>query len=243
MEARGRDSLPPTGRSGVWRRAPLTVPRSRRRFWRSPEAICTAALVLAASSGPSLVSVRISVEIGQLAMTIPAVVLVAAPFAYGVALLATSRRGTRRVPSPVGYGTTPSVRVWLGLAIVLPVVLGSIGAAFFFPPTASDPGVWSALLYFAPPGLVGIGCVLVSYVVSMRPIKATIVAGLAPTFVTSPDHLWWWDGSQWFGVPSVAPLYALRSPDGNHWWTGDHWYPMPALPPRKPRGSPSPSAA
>jgi hypothetical protein len=174
-------------------------------------------------------------------MTIPIAVLVAAAFAYGVALLATSRRGTRRVPSPVGYGTTPSARVWLGLAIVLPVVLGTIGAAFF-PPAADGPGAWTGFFYFSP-SLVGIGCVLVSYVVSMRPIKATIVAGLAPTFVTSPDHLWWWDGSQWFGVPSVAPLHALRSADGNYWWTGDHWYPMPALPPRRPRSSPSTSPA
>jgi hypothetical protein len=244
MEARGNGSLLPTGRRGVWRRPPRTVPRSRRpRLWRSPEAIYTAALVLAISSGPSLASVRSSVEIGQPDMTIPIVVLVAAPFAYGVALLATSRRGSRRVLSPVGYGTTPSVRVWLGLAIVLPVVLESIGAAFFVPPTPSGSSLWSAFFYFSPPGLVGIGCVLVGDVVSMRAIKATIVAGLAPTFVTSPDHLWWWDGSQWFGVPSVAPMHALHSPDGNYWWTGDLWYPMPALPPRKPRSSPSTSAA
>jgi hypothetical protein len=141
----------------------------------------------------------------------------------------------------VGYGTTPSARVWLGLAMVLPVVFGGIGAGFF-PPAADGPGVWTGFFYFSP-GLVGIGCMLVSYVVSMRPIKATIVAGLAPTFVTSSDHLWWWDGREWFGVPSVAPLHALRSPDGNYWWTGDLWYPMPALPPRRPRSSPSPSAA
>lgn len=241
MEARGHGSLLPTGRRGVWRRPPLTVPRGRRpRFWRSPQAIFMAALVLATSSGPYLASMRSSVEIGQPAMMIPMVVLVAAPFAYGVALLATSRRGTRRVPSPVGFGTTPSARVWLGLAIVLPIVLESIGAAFFFPATPSSPGVWPA---FFVPGLVGIGCILVSDVVSMRPIKATIAAGLAPTFVTWPDHLWWWDGAQWIGASAVAPPHALRSPDGNYWWTGDQWSPMPALAPRKPRRSPAASLA
>jgi hypothetical protein len=139
----------------------------------------------------------------------------------------------------MGYGT-PGARVWLGLAIVLSGVLGGI-AAGFVPPAADDQG-WFAFFYFSPL-VVAIGCLLTAYLVSMRPIKATIVAGLAPTFVTSPDYLWWWDGRQWFGAPSVAPLDALRSPDGNYWWTGDHWSPMPAFPPRKPRRSPSTSAA
>jgi hypothetical protein len=232
------------GRRGVWRRPPFTVPRGRRpNLWRSPRAYLRNAAPGEAviASMWAAVLVRNSVDVGWTALVILTVLLVAPAFAYGVALLATSRSGAHRVLPPMGYGTAPSAGVWLGLAIVLSGVLGGIGATFFYQPTAGD-HVWWMFFFFAP-SVVAVGCLLTGYVVSMRPIKATIVAGLAPTFVTSPDHLWWWDGRQWFGVPSVAPLHALRSPDGNHWWSGDRWCPMPALPPRKPRGSPSASLA
>jgi hypothetical protein len=244
MEARGHGSLHATGQGGVWRRPPLTIPRSRRpSFWRSPKArLRNVAPGMAIAAGWGAPAVRGFVEIGWPIMAILTVALVAWPFGYGVALLATCRHGARRVPTPMGDNITVGARVWLGLALALPAVLGGIGAALFDDsPTVQDRG-WFMFFFFAPV-VVAVGCLLVAYALSIRPLKASIVAGLAPTFVTSPDHLWWWDGAQWFGVSSVAPPHALRSPDGNYWWTGDHWNPTPALPARKPRRSPSASLA
>lgn len=242
MKTGGHPKQIPTRRRGVWRRPPITIPPGRRpSLRRSPKAyLRSAALGLGMASGYGAASVRGFIEVGWPVMAMLTGVLAAGPFVYGIALLATSRHGTRRVPSPMGDRITVGTRVWLGLGLVLPGVLGSIGAVFVLP--SADSHGWFAFFAFAP-CLVAVGCVLIAYVLSIRPIKATIVAGLAPSFVTSPDHLWWWDGTAWFGVPSVAPLHALRSVDDNYWWTGDRWCPMPALPPPRPRGSPWASMA
>jgi hypothetical protein len=117
--------------------------------------------------------------------------------------------------------------------MVLPAALAVVVAAVVVP-TADNDGRF-ALLYFSPL-VVALACLLTGYVVSVRPIRAAILGGRAPAWVTSPDRRWWWDGTYWFGVSAVAPPSALRSPDGNYWWTGDGWSPLPALPPRKPRG-------
>ncbi len=220
----------------VWHWPSMAVPRGRRPGLRAdPGAyVCACAPGFAMASGVFAYSEAQLVRLGQpLAVASPAMVIIPGLFAYGFALVATARRGTPLIPTPLGYGSGASSRLWLGLAMVLPALLAVLGATFVL--RSPDQGRWFLLVSISPL-VVAVACLIVGYVVAMRPVRAAILAGRAPTYVTSPNRQWWWDGTYWFGVSSAVPPRALRSPDGNYWWTGEGWSPMPPLPPKKPRG-------
>jgi hypothetical protein len=161
-------------------------------------------------------------------------VLLLGLFGYGVAVLVTSRTGNRLTPLTY-FTATQSARLWFGLAIVLPVLIG-IALAALLPPSFGLSALYNPLVFVAPYP-IGLGCLLLAYLTSSRPTKAAVVAGTAPSFMTSSDGLWWWDGSRWLPTLGVSPENALRSADGNYWWSGSRWFAMPPWPPKISRRS------
>ncbi len=243
MEAHGGVHLPASG--GGWRRPPWSTPGGRRPRFRQALRSGTRvdAVYVAVISGMYLTNAKtfwalerpfsiFSVGIGGLA------------FGYGITVILTSGRRGGVVPAWLGLNVNPGARAWFELAIVLPLLIGGLGALFFEPGPSARSQILFTVFFFAP-AVIAAGCVLLSRACSYREIKKAIVSCVAPSYVMSHDHFWWWDGAQWASASAAAPSQALRSPDGNYWWTGRDWCALPPFPSRMPKASqapPDPSA-
>jgi hypothetical protein len=167
--------------------------------------------------------------------------------AYGAAFILTARRPWPTKPEGFwgGLTATPAAKLWFGLAFALPESF-AWGILSWLHPT-STATQYLAILWFLAPGTFLV-CAFVAHAYSIRDVKRTILAGLAPSYVMSPDGGWWrngdtwasvtdriwWNGSAWVNAAAAVPEDALRSPDGNYWWTGTSWC---AMPPRTRRTS------
>jgi hypothetical protein len=222
-----------------WRRVPWKVPTGRRpRFWPSvPHALAYGALIGSLVSAPT---VRVSAAVLGTPYVAVDVTLAVLATAYGLAFIATAGR-----PHPgrtdaywQGLTATRAGSLWFGLAFVIPESVAWGISSWLFP--TSSPTVYQAILWWLPAGIFVV-CVVVAHSYSTRDVKRTILAGLAPSYVMSPDGGWWrngdtwasvadrnwWNGSAWVSAAAAVPEDALRSPDGNYWWTGSAWCAMP----------------
>jgi hypothetical protein len=238
MEAETHPGLvvPPPTR---WRRVPWTVPNGRRpRFWRGlPHALATGGLFGSVAAAPTVGDTAAVLGVPFVAIDVTMAVLVAA---YGLAFIVTARR--RHLGQSDGYmlamTATPVAKLWFGLAFVIPESLAWGVSSWLFPTTASS--VYGAILWWLPAAAFVV-CMFVAYAYSNRGVKRMVLAGLAPSYVMSPDGTWWrhadtwmsvtdrvwWDGNAWVSATAAVPDDALRSPDGNYWWTGSGWCAMP----------------
>jgi hypothetical protein len=242
MEVDG--GVQPSAGGGEWRSPPWSTPGGRRPRFRQMlrSGLGVDALYVAASSGVYLTTAKTSWTFGDTRpFSIFFVGIAGLAFAYGITVILMSGRRRGVVPSWLGLNVNRNARAWFGLAIVIPLVIGGVGALSFSPP--SDPPTTQGQLlftvFFFAPAVIAAGCVVLSRACSYRPIKKAIVSGAAPSYVVSPDHCWWWDGAQWARASAAAPSHALRSPDGNYWWTGRDWCALPPFAWRAPRGSQS----
>ena len=245
MEARAGVRLP--AGDGGWRRPPWSTPSGRRPRYRHllRTRLGLEALYVSSWSGTFFAGTRASWTLADLrpfAIFLSSIAGLA--FAYGIAVVLTSRRrGRGLVPAWQGLNVNPGARAWFGLAIILPLMIGGVGVLFFEPESSARSQILFTVFFFAP-SVIAAGCVLLSRAWSYREIKKTIVSCVAPSYVMSHDHFWWWDGTQWASASAVAPSQALRSPDGNYWWTGRDWCALPPFPWRTPKESqPVPDAS
>jgi hypothetical protein len=244
----GHDVQPRSG--GSWRRPPWSTPGGRRPRYRQVlrTGLGVDALYTAAFSGMYLTNARTSWTLDDLRpFSIFFVGIASLGFAYGIAVMLTAGRQRGVMPAWLGLNVNPEARAWFGLAIVIPLVIGGVGAFFVWPPGFQTTDRYQLMftIFFFAPAVVAAGCVLRSRMCSYRDAKEAIVSGAAPSYVMSHDRIWWWDGAQWASTAAAAPSQALRSPDGNYWWTGRDWCALPALPWRVSRASqapPDPSA-
>jgi hypothetical protein len=154
----------------------------------------------------------------QIARVVASVVVVA----YGILLILTAyRQHHPLIWHASGFDANPVSTIWYGLAFVLPVVL--VYGSTLLLPTHAGEGFW----WFAWPVVFAL-CVIRARAASMRQIKKIIVSGLAPSYPTSPDGSWWWDGTTWLRVSAAIPADAVRSPDDGYWWTGVDWLKVPS---------------
>ena len=231
MEAHG-GVQPPVG-GGAWRRPPWSTPSGRRPRYRHllRTRLGLEALFLSSWSGPLFTGTRASwtlADVRPFAIFFTSIAGLA--FAYGIAVILTfRRRGRGLVPAWLGLNVNPGARAWFGLAIILPLMIGGVGALYFEPGPSPRSQILFTAFYFAP-AVIAAGCVLASRACSYRAIKETIVSGKAPIYLMTHDHFWWWDGVQWASTALVAPPQAVQSPDGNYWWTGRDWCALPTFP-------------
>jgi len=231
MEAHG-GVQPPVG-GGAWRRPPWSTPSGRRPRYRHllRTRLGLEALFLSSWSGPLFTGTRASWTLADLRpFAIFFTSIAGLAFAYGIAVILTfRRRGRGLVPAWLGLNVNPGARAWFGLAIILPLMIGGVGALYFETGPSPRSQILFTAFYFAP-AVIAAGCVLASHACSYRAIKETIVSGNAPIYLMTHDHFWWWDGVQWASTALVAPPQAVQSPDGNYWWTGRDWCALPTFP-------------
>jgi hypothetical protein len=240
MEVHGGIQAPAGG--GEWRRPPWSTPGGRRPRFRQvlKSGLGVDALYMAAFSGMLLTGAKTSWTLEDLRpFSIFFVGIASLAFAYGITVILTSGRRRGVAPAWLGLNVNRNARAWFGLAIVIPPVIGGVGALYFSPPgyPPTTQGQLLFTVFFFAPAVIAAGCVLLSRACSYREIKKVIVSGAAPSYVMSRDHRWWWDGAQWASASAAAPSQALRSPDRNYWWTGRDWCALPPVAWRAPRGS------
>ena len=126
-------------------------------------------------------------------------------FGYGITVILTSGRRGGVVPAWLGLNVNPGARAWFGLAIVLPLLIGGLGACSSEPGPSARSQILFTVFFFAP-AVIAAGCVLLSRACSYREIKKAIVSCVAPSYVMSHDHFWWWDGAQWASAPRQLHL-------------------------------------
>ncbi len=234
---------PPRAR---WRRVPWRVPTGRRpRFWpRVPHALAYGVLLASLFEAPAA---RVTAAVLGTPFVAVDVTLAVLATAYGLAFIVTAGR-----PHPAqshvfwqGLTATPAAKLWLGMAFVIPESLAWGVSSWLFPTTG--PTAYGAILWWLPASTFVV-CLFIANAYSNRDVKRTILAGLAPSYVMSPDGTWWrnadtwmsvtdrmwWNGNVWVSATAAVPDNALRSPDGNYWWTGSAWC---AMPPRAQRSS------
>ena len=228
-----------------WRRVPWKVPPGRRpRFWQVlPYALSVGALIGSVGAAPT---VRVTATVLGAPYVAVDVAMAVLATVYGLAFIVTARRPHRmKSDGLLGLTANPAGKLWFGLAFVIPELLAWGISSWLFP--LSGPDVYQAILWWLPtvPFFV---CIFVALSYSNRDVKRTVIAGLAPSYLMSPDGTWWrnadtwmsvadrnwWNGSAWVSAVAAVPEEALRSPDGNYWWTGSAWC---ALPPRARRSS------
>ena len=228
-----------------WRRVPWKVPPGRRpRFWQVlPYALSVGALIGSVGAAPT---VRVTATVLGAPYVAVDVAMAVLATAYGLAFIVTARRPHRmQSDGLLGLTANPAAKLWFGLAFVIPESLAWGSSSWLFP--LSGPNVYQAILWWLPtvPFFV---CIFVALNYSNRDVKRTVIAGLAPSYLMSPDGTWWrnadtwmsvadrnwWNGSAWVSAVAAVPEDALRSPDGNYWWTGSAWC---AMPPRARRPS------
>jgi hypothetical protein len=245
MDAETHPGLAPPG--ARWRRVPWKVPTGRRpRFWPSvPHALVFGALFGSVDAAPM---VRVAAAVLGTPYVAVDVTMAVLATAYGLAFIVTARKPHRGQSDGYWQGitATPAAKIWFGLAFVIPESVAWGISSWLFP--GVGPTVYGAILWGLPAGIFVV-CVIVALSYSNRDVKRAILAGLAPSYVMSPDGTWWrkadtwlsvtdrvwWNGNAWVSAVATAPDNALRSPDGNYWWTGSAWC---AMPPRA-RRSPS----
>jgi hypothetical protein len=244
MEGHGSVQTPAS--SGEWRRPPWSTPGGRRPRYRQmlKSRLGVEAIYVAVISGTYLTNAKTFWTLEDVRPFLIFFVGIAGlAFAYGTTVILTSGRRRGVVPAWLGLNVNRDARAWFGLAIVIPLVIGGVGAVYFSLPS-SPPTTEGQLLFtvfFFAPAVIAAGCVLLSRGFSYRDIKKAILSGAAPSYVMSHDHFWWWDGAQWASASAAAPSQALRSPDGNYWWTGRDWCALPPFAWRAPKGSRSAS--
>ncbi len=229
-----------------WRRIPWAIPTGRRpRFWRTvATALPFGALWGSIGAAPTVGDTAAVLGTPYVAVDVAMAVLATA---YGVAFIVTARRRWPTKPDGfwIGLIATPAAKIWFGLSFVIPEVL-AWGITSWLHPTSLATEYLAPLWFLAP--VAFLVCTFVAYAYSNRDVKRTIRAGLAPSYLMSPDGIWWrnadawmsvtdrvwWNGSAWVSATAAVPDNALRSPDGNYWWTGSAWC---AMPPRARRSS------
>ena len=221
-------------------------PGRRPRFWAGlPYALSLGALFGSVVNAPTVRDAAAVLGAPYVAVDVAMAVLATA---YGLAFVVTARRPHPRQPDGsylLGITATPASRFWFGLSFVIPESLAWGISSWLFPTLGPD--LYQTILWWLP-AVTFIVCIFVAYAYSNRDVKRTILAGLAPSYVMSPDGTWWWNadtwmsvtdrvwwnGNAWVSAKAAVPDNALRSPDGNHWWTGGAWC---AMPPRARRSS------
>lgn len=237
----GIGTRPPVSPATAWRRPPLSVPEGRRPSFSQSVRIGlgAGAFIFALNGTGTLFPMVSAAPSDALPFIIPTVAatVAAALFwvAYAIMLTASALKGRRPSgPAALGLDGNPAATVWFALGVLAPLLIGYPFSWLYRPSAASS--LVAAMEYFGP-FLIAVVCFSIAFALRNRDIKRAVLAGLAPTFLTSPDRRWWWDGSQWVGVSAVDPPQALHSPDGNYWWSGEAWLPLPRRPPKRPSRS------